>query len=410
VSVAQVKATVERLARQAFGKLVAQTARATGDIHLAEDLFADALAAALESWPVSGVPDNPEAWLATVARRRAIDVQRTARRHAALLAANPDSIGADHMSLDDCQNRDDRLAMMFVCAHPAIDAAVRTPLMLQVLLGLDAARIAQTYLIPPATLGQRLVRAKAKIKHAGISFDLDSGIVESRAPAVLDAIYAAYTLEHAGQGPVVNSHPLQSEALWLADVCTKTLPRLAEAHGLKALLCLCIGRHANLPQTFVPHIQQDPSAWNGDLIDVGERHLRAAAELAQPGRFQLEAAIQSAHIDAARHGTDHRRAILDLYDALITIAPSAGALVGKAAALLASGDAKGAIVLLEETRSDHLARYQPYWAVMAHALRKQGRMQDARDAFTAAIELACRPQDRAYLANELAKLNTLPEH
>jgi RNA polymerase sigma-70 factor (ECF subfamily) len=291
----------DRAARESYGKLVAFLAAQTRDLAAAEDALAEAFAAARRAWPQTGVPDNPEAWLFAAARRRIIDAARrarTARDHAAeeIALRGPDPPEED----DPVTVPDRRLGLLFACAHPAIDPAARTPLMLQMVLGLPAERIAAAFLIEPAAMGQRLVRAKRKIKDAGIPFDVPGPDEwHGRLDAVLNAIYAAYA---DGWGDPAGEDAarveLASEALWLCEILVAMLPKQAEALGLRALLLhLHARRRARRDGEgrYVALDAQDPALWDIDAIREAEQLLFRASRLGRIGRFQLEAAIQSAH-------------------------------------------------------------------------------------------------------------------
>ncbi|MEO0673116.1 MAG: DUF6596 domain-containing protein, partial [Pseudomonadota bacterium] len=287
-----------------------------------------------------------------------------------------------------------------VCAHPAIDASIRAPLMLQTLLGLNASEIASAFLVPAPTMGQRLVRAKAKIRDARIPFDLaEASTLEERLPSVLDAIYAAYTIADgapADAQPDGKPRDLSAEAIWLARLATALMPKTGETQGLLALMLLSEARKAADRPTFVPLSQQEPALWDADAIADGEEALRVAAHLGQPGRYQIEAAILSAHLDRKRTGRTDWPGILRLYEALATIAPSIGATVAYAGALYEAGELDRARTVLGGLDPKAVAEYQPYWAVAAHVALALG--DDATEAISRAIALAQRPDHAAYLA------------
>ncbi len=370
------RATAEAVARDAYGRLIAYLAARSRDVAAAEDALADAFAAALRVWPRAGVPERPEAWLFTVARRQLIQAGRhravRAGAEPALLLLAEERHDRDPESLPD-----ERLKLLFVCAHPAIDPAARAPLMLQAVLGLDAVRIASAFLVAPATMGQRLVRAKQRIRDAGIAFAVpEPEELPERLAAVLDAIYAAYGSgwEDAA-GTDARRKGLTAEAIWLARLLTALMPAEPEARGLLALMLYCEARapaRRDQAGRFVPLSEQDASLWSRDLIVAAERELAAAASLLRPGRFQLEAAIQSVHIQRPITGRTNWEAIAFLYDGLVALTPTIGALVGRAAALgEVHGPAAGLAVLAELPPGTTHA-YQPYWAVRAHLLAALG--------------------------------------
>ena len=400
---------VEQAARDSCGRLLAFLAVRTRDLAAAEDALADAFESALETWPRHGVPAKPEAWLLTAARRRLIDGARHARVQTeavpALLALTEE---AQEMAIVEDRFPDQRLRLLFVCAHPAIAASVRTPLMLQVVLGLDAARIASALLVQPAAMGQRLSRAKTMIRDAGIAFEVpDAAALPERLDAVLEAIYAAYG---SGWDDLAGADPrrkgLAAEALDLGRLLLQLLPGEPEALGLLALMLHCEARRAarrDAAGAYVPLRDQDTSRWSRALIAEAERHLAAAARGGVLGRFQLEAAIQSAHAQRAASGHTDWEAVALLYAGLVRFAPTIGAQVGYAAAV---AEARGAAVgwaLLQAIPATAVASYQPYWAVAAHLLARLHRRADAQAAYARAMGLCEDPALRDFLAAQARK-------
>lgn len=322
----EVGAVAERVARESYGRLVALLAASTRDIALAEDALGDAFERALRTWPATGVPDNPHGWLVTVARNRIRDVLASAA--ARTVAPLDDDVGPTLAQPDSEAIPDKRLELLFACAHPAIDPMVRTPLMLQVVLGFDAARIAGVFGVQPTAMAQRLVRAKSRIRDTGIPFRVPARAeMSARLPAVLEAIYGAYAMDWLDQHELIRES-IADEARWLAVLTAGLLDTEPEAWGLAALLTLAQSRApARTSKPWPPLDEQDTALWDRSLIAEGEALLQHAHELGAPlGRFQLEAAIQSAHCDRARTGTLDRAVIVQLYRGLVAIAPTTGAI------------------------------------------------------------------------------------
>jgi RNA polymerase sigma-70 factor (ECF subfamily) len=400
------EAAAAAVARASYGRLVAWLSARSHDIAAAEDALGDAFAAALAHWPVDGVPDAPEAWLLTAARRRLHD----AWRHGRVAAGAEDTLRLVFGELaapaaDDRPFPDERLKLMLVCSHPAIDAAARPALMLQTVLGLDAARIASAFLVSPATLSQRLVRAKTKIRAARIPFEVPGEDAwASRLGDVLEAIYAAYG---TGWDDVAGTDPekvgLAREAIDLAATLARLVPGAAEAWGLLALLAFCQSRAAarrDAAGDYVPLDAQDTSRWDLALQQHAEAALGRAAALGAPGPFQLEAAIQSAHTQRRLRGGVPDRAIVQLYDALVALHPTTGALVSRAAALGAVDGPAVALDALAALDGRAVAAYQPYWAALAHWSRAAGRVDAALTARDRALGLTTDPAVRRFLLRD----------
>jgi len=398
----RVRRAVERVARESYGRLVAYLSVHTHDLAAAEDALSDALVKALTAWPRDGLPQNPEAWLLTTARHSIID----AVRHQQVVAESEPTLQLmkdNYMETTlTTQFPDERLKLLFVCAHPAIDPNVHTPLMLQMVLGLDAARIAGAFLISPKTMGQRLVRAKTKIRDGGIRFEIpDKRDLPARLDAVLEAIYAAFGIGWDDMaGADQQGRDLAEEAIWLARVLLQLLPEEAEVRGVLALMLYCESRRAARRDSegrYVPLSEQDPKLWSRPLMDEAEQHLADAAKHARPGRFQLEAAIQSVHAERGRTGRIEWGAIAQFYEQLNRISPSIGRHVAYAAAISEANGADKGLAILDTVDQEAVACYQPYWAVRAHLLQRLGQIPEAQHAYDRAIGLTEEPAVREFL-------------
>jgi RNA polymerase sigma-70 factor (ECF subfamily) len=399
----EARAAAEGAARRSYGKLVAFLSARTRDVTAAEDALADAFAAALAHWPVAGIPDSPEAWLLATARRKAID---GARREKTRVNADPHlKLIAEEMAeaVEEGGIPDERLRLMFACAHPAIDPAIRAPLILQTILGFDAARIASAFLVSPSTMGQRLVRAKTRIRETGIPFHIpDRPELPERLDAVLAAIYAAFAEGWTDPaGTETRRRELAGEAIWLGRLVGSLMPEEPEALGLISLMLFAEARRAARRDPdggYVPLAEQDVAKWNQDLIGEAEELLLKSSVMQRPGRYQVEAAIQSAHVVRRSTGQADWKAIVDLYGILASMIPSPVVAVNSAVALAQAGDADGALAVLDELGDDsRLADYQPYWAARAEILVRVGKKTEAAAAYDRAIGLEHDPSVRAFL-------------
>lgn len=387
-----VREAAEAVARRSYGKLVAFLAASSGDVAAAEDALAEAFVSALAHWSKSGCPDNPEAWLLTVARRKLIDAIRKQRPEDGPEAL--EQIAVDLASADDTHEIPDRrLALLFACAHPAIDATIRAPLMLQTVLGLEASQIASAFLVSPATMSQRLVRAKNKIRMAGIPFLIPGRAdLANRLEAVLDAIYAAYAEGWSDPaGADVTRRDLAEEAIFLSRLVCELLPNEPETLGLFALMQYAEARRTarrNEEGAYVPLDKQDVGRWDAARIEEAEAALRRAGTMGRIGRYQLEAAIQSAHVERRRKGSSNWLDVFKLYDGLVALTGSPVAMLNRAIALAELEGPASALGSIEHLARDvRMLQYQPYWAARAELLARAGDLRSAAHAYEVAIGL-----------------------
>lgn len=389
------------LVRESYGRLLALLAAPTRDIAAAEDALADSLERALQRWPDDGIPANPESWLFTVARNRLRDVWKSHDHR----MTDPLEETADRSTESDDMPAipDRRLELMLVCAHPAIAPSIRAPLMLQTVLGVDAAAIGEAFAVEPATMAQRLVRAKKRIRAAGIPFVMpEREDLARRLPAVLEAVYGAYAIDWqaAPEGAAIDT--LSAEALHLALVLTELLPDEPEVLALAALISLSEARRPARRRggRFVALDEQDPALWDAVLIARGEALLRRAHVMRRPGRFQYEAAIQSAHCSgSADPGT-----LRTLYRGLVTVAPSLGAAVALAAVDGTLDGPEAGLRALDAIDDPALERFQPAWSTRAHLLAEAGRPDAAADAYRTAIALTTDPTVADHLRERLTSI------
>ena len=405
------RAAAEAVARHSYGKLVAFLAARTRDVAGAEDALSDAFAAALADWPSSGIPAIPEAWLMAVARRKMIDAGRRRRNHEnaaghlQLMQEELEAAAASEMQIPD-----DRLLLMFACAHPAIDPGIRAPMILQTVLGFDAATIASAFLVSPATMGQRLVRAKKKIAQAGIPFRLpERADLRERLAAVLGAIYAAFSEGWSDPaGAEIRRRNLAEEAIWLGRLVASLLPEEPEALGLLALMLHAEARRGARRDSrgeYVPLADQDPQAWNATLIDEAEALLFRASRMGAVGRYQLEAAVQSAHVVRRLTGKADWAAIERIYDALAMLIDSPVIGINRAIAIAETRGPAAGLTALDALAGDaRLADYQPYWAARAGLLARTGEHAAAEEAYERAIGLEADPAVRDFLQQRRAEL------
>jgi RNA polymerase sigma-70 factor (ECF subfamily) len=389
-------AAAETAARRSYGRLLAWLAWQWRDVAAAEDALAEAFASALAGWPRDGVPASPDAWLLTAARRQLLGAARRQRLadDPTLTVLWPD----EHQPAPEVPALPDtRLRLMFVCAHPAIAAEVHSALMLQTVLGLDAARIASAFLVKPETMVKRLVRAKSRIRATGLRFEEpEPPEWPERLASVLEAIYGAYTL-HWGQVDDAAAGELAAEATFLAELAAAHLPDEPEALGLVALLWLCEARRPARSEVFQPLHEQDARRWDHALLERANAALLHAAAHRSAGPYQLEAAIQAAHVHGRIEGQVPWHGIAGLYEQLLAVAPTVGARIAHAVAVAHARDARAGLVLLEAMAADRVASHQPWWAARAHLLAMDGAHADAAAAYGRALALTVEPRLRDWL-------------
>jgi len=382
--------------RASYGRLLAILASSGSDIIAAEDALSDAFAKALIHWP-NEMPRNPEAWLLTVARNRLKDIYRKDQRiefHDEV--PEPEQVYPTIEPIPD-----ERLKLMFVCAHPAIDARIRTPLMLQTVVGLDSETIARAFLLPPSTMAKRLVRAKNKIKASAVAFRVpEPEELDGRVSAVLEAIYGAFSRDWLAKDD------LAEEAFFLATLLADLLPNNAEVLGLAAVIAFMLSRQEARIRDgkFIPLEEQDPAHWDQALMQQGSTYLTRAQSIGELGRFQLEAAVHAVHADRLNTGIINWDALAHLYRGLSHLAPTIGTTVSYAAALgRAAGPEKGLAALLQIDSKVRVS-FAPAQAVEAHLLNLLGRTKEAAAAYDLAIALTVEAPLREYLTAKRAAL------
>jgi RNA polymerase sigma-70 factor, ECF subfamily len=400
-------AEVEHVFREEYGRLIASLVRRFGDIDIAEEAAGEALVAALEKWPADGVPPNPGGWLTTTAGNRAIDrLRREKLREAKYQAALMIHDDTPHQPTGPVE--DDRLRLLFTCCHPALSQEARIALTLRLLGGLTVAEIAHAFLVPETTMGQRITRAKAKIKGAKIPYKVpDAEDLPARVSTVLAVLFLVYNEGYLSSGLSEDADPvreeLTGEAIRLARILRSLLPREPEVTGLLALLLLTEARRAARVRdgALVPIHEQDRGGWDRGLIAEGHALVRECLAINRPGRYQLLAAINAVHTDAPTAADTDWSQVVALYDQLGVIDPSPIVALNRA---IAVAELDGPDVALAIVEGLPLSSYHPWHATRADLLRRVGRSAEAKDAYDAAIAATQNSAERAYLLRKRGEL------
>lgn len=405
--------SVEAVFREERGRLLAALVRQFGDLDLAEEVASDAVATALERWPVDGVPGRPGAWLLTTARRKAVDRLRRDKAYAeriAVLRAEAERDGPAAEPAEDGDVPDERLCLFFTCCHPALPLDAQVALTLRCLAGLSTPEVARAFLVPAATMAQRIVRAKRKIKGARIPFRVpEADELPARLPGVLRVVYAIFTEGYAASaGPEMVRGDLADEAIRLARILHRLLPMQREVAGLLALMLLVDARRearTGPDGQLVLLAEQDRSRWDRAFIEEGRSLVVTALRGGRPGPYALQAAIAAVHDEAADLATTDWPQVVALYDVLADVAPSPVVALNRAVAVaMRDGPAAGLELLDQLATDERLRGYHLLPAARADLLRRLGRREEAAAAYEEALTLVGNAAERAYLVRRLEEV------
>ncbi|MER0243062.1 DUF6596 domain-containing protein [Streptomyces sp. HSW2009] len=407
------RASVEAVFREERGRLLASLVRRFGDLDLAEEVTSEAVEAALVRWPVDGVPDRPGAWLLTTARRRAVDRLRRDQAYAARLAVmQVEADRSDPAPAADAEGElpDERLQMFFTCAHPALAADDRIALTLRCLAGLSTPEVARAFLVPPATMAQRIVRAKKKIREARIPFRVPGADeLPERLPGVLQVVYSVFTEGYAASsGAHLQRWDLATEALRLARILRRLLPAEREVAGLLALMLLVHARRAARtgPGGDIVLLEdQDRARWDRPMIEEGSALVVTALAGGPPGPYGVQAAIAALHAEAPDLTSTDWPQVAALYEVLLALTPSPVVALNRAVAVAMRDGPQAGLTLLDDLAGERQLRgYHPYPTARGDLLQRLGRLPEAAAAYREALALAGTEPERAHLRRRLTEV------